>query len=123
VNLFGAKTHPWPEGEGLASIPGSRYLSPYRRWLKALGVARLQRIVGAMEHAAVHGELFHLWWHPEDFAHDCDLNLRFLRSILMAFDDLRSRFDMRSLNMAEARAVPGECGAKVADGVLVEEFS
>jgi hypothetical protein len=73
-----------------------------------------------MEQAALHGEIFHLWWHPEDFAYDCDLNLRFLRSILLAFEDLRSRFDMRSVSMAEALALSH---AKVADGVLVEEFS
>lgn len=121
-NLFGAKTHAWPAGDGLvsglASIPGSRYLAPYRGWLSVLEETRLKRITGAMEHAAAHGEIFHLWWHPEDFAYDCDRNLRFLRSILMVFEDLRSRFDMQSLSMAEVLAP-----ARVADEVLVEEFS
>jgi hypothetical protein len=84
---------------------------------------RLQRIVGAMEHAALQGEIFHLWWHPEDFAYDCDLNLRFLRSILMAFEDFKARFDMQSLSMAEALGAPASAAAKVADEVLVEEFS
>jgi peptidoglycan/xylan/chitin deacetylase (PgdA/CDA1 family) len=123
LNLFGAKTHPWPHVQALASIPGSRYLAPYRGWLEALEWARLQRITGAMEHAAQHGEIFHLWWHPEDFAYDCDLNLRFLRSILMAFEDFRSRFDMQSLCMSEALVGSETRGAKVAHDVLVEEFS
>jgi peptidoglycan/xylan/chitin deacetylase (PgdA/CDA1 family) len=118
LNLFGAKTHAWPQEQGLASIPGSRYLAPYRGWLNVLEETRLQRIVGAMEHAARQGEIFHLWWHPEDFAYDCDLNLRFLHSILLAFEDLKARFDMQSLSMAETLATE-----PVADEVLVEEFS
>jgi hypothetical protein len=77
-----------------------------------------------MEQAAAQGEIFHLWWHPEDFAQDCDLNLQFLRFILLAFDDLRRRFDMQSCTMSGALAgADAGAGAKAADGVLVGEFS
>ena len=55
-----------------------------------------------MMYAAEQGEIFHLWFHPEDFALNSTENFQFLRSILQCFNDLRQRFAMRSLSMIEA---------------------
>jgi hypothetical protein len=54
-----------------------------------------------MKHAAEQGEVFHLWWHPEDFSYHCDENLVFLRAVLTTFDSYRARHGMVSVGMAE----------------------
>jgi hypothetical protein len=70
--------------------------------LKGLESLRHRRIAVAMQSAAERGELFHLWWHPEDFAGDCDSNLRFLRRVLADYDRCRRQSGMLSLSMSEA---------------------
>ena len=58
-----------------------------------------------MKYAAEQGEVFHLWWHPEDFAYHCNENLRFLRSVLRTFDSYRVQHGMVSLSMAEINSL------------------
>ena len=101
VDLCGNQTCPWPQEERLISVPASRYLRPYSPVLKSFEVRRHARIEQAMKHAAEQGEVFHLWWHPEDFSYHCDENLVFLRSVLMTFDSYRAQHGMVSLGMAE----------------------
>jgi hypothetical protein len=101
-DLYGTQAIPWPSGEAPHCIGASRYLRPCRGLPRALEEMRFVRIAKAMESAAAGGELFHLWWHPEDFAPDSEENLRFLRRILTQYDDYRRRFGMLSLSMGEA---------------------
>jgi len=100
VDICGAQTAPWPEQMVPASIAASRYLRPYSPVFGPFRKLLHQRINLAMKHAAERGEIFHLWWHPEDFAHYGDENLQFLRSVLKSFSDYRARFGMTSLSMA-----------------------
>lgn len=102
VDLFGNQIHKWPPRDALVSIPASRYLSPYRPSLRSFEARRQLRIVEAMKEAAIQRAIFHLWWHPEDFAFHPDANLTFLRRILLQFDRLRREHGMASLSMAEA---------------------
>ena len=51
---------------------------------------------------AMRGEIFHLWWHPEDFGRNSERNLQFLRRVLAGFESLRREFGMLSLSMREA---------------------
>jgi len=104
-DLFGPRAHAWPAGDGLVDVPASRYLAPYRHWLAGAEGARRTRIVDAMRRAAAAGKIFHLWWHPEDFAFEPEMNLAFLRSILGSFDRLRTEYGMQSLSMNEAAAM------------------
>lgn len=101
-DLFGAQTVPWPSGSPPWCFGASRYLRPCSRLLNRFEDRRFHRIAAAMEGAAARGELFHLWWHPEDFAREPDCNLRFLRRILEFHDGCRRRFGMVSLSMNEA---------------------
>jgi peptidoglycan/xylan/chitin deacetylase (PgdA/CDA1 family) len=101
VDLCGHQTGPWPQEGELISVPASRYLRPYSPVLQSFEVRRHARIEQAMKYAAEHGEVFHLWWHPEDFSYHCDENLVFLRSVLMTFDRYRAEYGMVSLGMAE----------------------
>ena len=100
VDLYGDQTSAWPPHLALTSIPASRYLRPYSRALHGLQSCFLQRIKKAMKHAAERGEIFHLWWHPEDFA-TSERNLLFLRQVLQMFDTYRTQCGMISLSMAD----------------------
>jgi len=101
LDLCGNQTCPWPQGGRLVSVAASRYLRPYLPVLQPFEAWRHARIEQAMKYAAERGEVFHLWWHPEDFAYHPNENLRFLRSVLTTFDSYRTRQQMVSLGMAE----------------------
>lgn len=86
---------------GLCNVASSRFLRPYSRRLKWLEPLRLRRVVKAMEAAAKVGAIYHLWWHPHNFGTDQEANLAFLERVLKTFADLRQRYGMVSLTMAE----------------------
>lgn len=102
--IAGAQDHAPILIEGLVNVASSRFLRPARA-AGALERMRLHRIVAAMEQAARHGTVFHLWWHPHNFGADIDLNLAFLTAILDRFRALKDRYGMRAQTMA---AIAGE---------------
>jgi peptidoglycan/xylan/chitin deacetylase (PgdA/CDA1 family) len=92
------------EREPLVNLPSSRFLRPYWRPLAPLEPLRMRRIRRGLTHAARHGLVYHLWWHPENFGADTDKNLSFLAGVLDHFDQLRDRHGMESLSMREMSA-------------------
>jgi len=103
LNLTGHHGHPLggsSAGE-LIDVPASRFLRPYARPLRALEPLRLRRIEHDLNHAANHGLLYHLWWHPENFGKDTEENLAFLRRVLQHYRRLSERGSMQSLAMGE----------------------
>lgn len=102
VNLSGHHTYAAPERtQALLDVPASRFLRPWSprlRWLEAL---RLRRIKRSMTRAAQRGEVFHLWWHPENFGEYCEENLGVLRKILSHYRVLEKRYGMVSRNMGD----------------------
>jgi peptidoglycan/xylan/chitin deacetylase (PgdA/CDA1 family) len=105
LDLCGNQTCPWPRDGRLISVAASRYLRPYSPVLQPFEAWRHARIEQAMKYAAERGEVFHLWWHPEDFAYHCNQNLRFLRSVLRTFDGYRAQHGMVSVGMAEMNSL------------------
>lgn len=103
-NVSGSNAYKIPGAGEPVNVPASRYLRPISKSLKILELLRLQRILSSMRKAAQAGEVFHLWWHPEDFANDVEGNLKFLEKILAEFANLRNRYGMQSLNMGEVGA-------------------
>ncbi len=101
LDLYGPQTVPMPSGATPRCVSASRYLRPFSAALGVLEDRRFRRIADAMELAAKRGEIFHLWWHPEDFARNRDRNLQFLRRVLGAYSRCRKQFGMRSLSMGE----------------------
>ena len=102
VNLYGEQTSAWPIALSTpVSVPASRYLRPYHPAARLFENRLVQRIGAALRHAAECGEIFHLWWHPEDFAPSCDQNLRVLRRVLELYATCRERWGMTSASMAE----------------------
>jgi hypothetical protein len=89
------------------NVRASRFLRPYSRRLRALEFLRLRRVAGEMTTAARRGEVYHLWWHPENFGTNTEANLTGLRYLLDHFRRLQTRWGMESLNMGEMAARAG----------------
>jgi peptidoglycan/xylan/chitin deacetylase (PgdA/CDA1 family) len=120
-DVNGPQTSEWPRGgDPLAPDPvaldASRYLRPFTPALRALEGMRLKRIAQAMKQAAREKRIFHLWWHPEDFASYPGRNLEFLHRVLQTFEECRRECGMLSLSMGDVTGVGQEsvtamCGA------------
>jgi hypothetical protein len=100
-DIAGSGTAPWPSGAPPFRLPASRYLRPYSKLRRGLENLQYQRIAKAMRAAAISGEIFHLWWHPEDFALNGARNFEFLRKVLTFYHLCRDEFGMLSLSMRE----------------------
>ena len=87
------------------NFPASRFLRPYSPRLAALDGLRLRRITRAMEDAAKHKRIFHLWWHPHNFGCNLAENMGFLARIADYFQQLKQQYGMQSLNMGELTAL------------------
>jgi len=101
-DVNGPQTVDWPASGKPAPVDASRYLRPFAPALRALEDTRLRRIASAMKRAAIEKRIFHLWWHPEDFAGHPRRNLDFLQRVLNVFDRYRREYGMVSLSMSEA---------------------
>lgn len=105
-NITGHHTYPLDASRrhrsGLVNLPSSRFLRPVSKMLWFLEPLRLRRITASMTHAAKHGEVYHLWWHPHNFGARPKANLRFLKKILKHYAYLKERYGMESLTMSEA---------------------
>ena len=102
VNLGGYSTFKISEltaTNGVVNVPASRFVRPYSPRLAWLEWLRLRRIKREMTHAAKHGELYHLWWHPHNFGANIEENFRFLEAVLRHYADCRERYGMQSLTM------------------------
>lgn len=85
----------------LYDIPASSFLRPHSRRLAPLDPLRKSRIIRDISFAAQKSETYHLWWHPHNFGTDLAKNIEFLRSILNHVAEMRSKYGMQSVAMAE----------------------
>jgi hypothetical protein len=97
---------------GLCNVPASAFLRPYNPSRKRLEPLRLSRLHSGMRHAAKHGRIFHLWWHPHNFSQHQPENFAMLEQVLDEFDRLAASEGMQSLTMADVATVaaPGRAG-------------
>lgn len=125
-NLTGHHTYP---AESLApkaplSLPASFFFRSPPRWLGWLEPLRLYRMRRSMTHAAKHGQVYHLWFHPYNAAEEA--GMRALKRLANHFRRLAERYGMISLNMEElAEAVlagrpAAEPGGRPAEGAGAE---
>ena len=89
---------------GLCNVPASAFLRPYNPARKRLEPLRLARLRSGLRHAAHHGGIFHLWWHPHNFSQHETENFAMLGQILDEYDRLAASHGMRSLTMADVVA-------------------
>lgn len=80
----------------------SRFLRPQHS-IALLNSARLNRIKKEMIQAAKNGEVYHLWWHPHNFAIDTSEAIKTLLSIMETFNYCSNTYGMESLTMKELR--------------------
>ena len=83
------------------NVASSRFLRAYRHDLRLLEPLKLRRIAGGMQHAADVGGVYHLWWHPQDFAESVEENFALLERILETYARLNEDGRMISLSMGE----------------------
>lgn len=88
--------------DGIWNLVGSRMYKPIFIPLKCLEKVKLWRIKAQMRHAAKHGLVFHLWWHPHNIGIRTEEHLAQLEEIFTFYRQLKDRYGMESLNMAEA---------------------
>jgi peptidoglycan/xylan/chitin deacetylase (PgdA/CDA1 family) len=110
-DVNGAQLLEWPQGGEPVAMNASRYLRPFSPALRALEGRRLKRIATAMREAAREKRIFHLWWHPEDYAAHPERNIEFLQQVLHTFEGCRREFGMVSLSMGEGSGTAREARA------------
>ncbi len=105
---FNDKSYPitdleWKVAQPLAQ-KASRLLRPHSG--KALlDRMKINRIKSEMTTAARRQEIYHLWWHPHNFAHHPEQNLMELQEILSHFKKCQERYGFQSKNMAEVNSM------------------
>lgn len=92
-----------PQNEdGIVNLMGSRMYKPFMRSLQFMEKTKIKRIRKQMLHAAKHGLTFHLWWHPHNIGVMTDFHLEQLDEIFGYYAELKEKYQIESLNMAEA---------------------
>jgi hypothetical protein len=86
---------------GLCNVPASAFLRPYSPATKRLEALRRSRLFAGLRDAARRSRIFHLWWHPHNFARHPDGNFDILRRVLDEFAVLARTEGMRSLSMGD----------------------
>lgn len=89
---------------GVWNLAGTRMFKPIFPPLRPLEGLKLWRLKRHMRHAAKHGEVCHIWWHPHNVGVRTEAHLLQLEDIFSYYETLRDRYGMRSLNMREAAA-------------------
>jgi len=77
----------------------SRFLRPYSKWFFMWEKLKMRRIKKEMEYAAIHNQVFHLWWHPHNFGINCEKNLSMLKKILEHYSKLNKKYGLISFTM------------------------
>ena len=105
---------PTKDEHGLINIPDSMLLFGRRGIRKMVPPANLVRMARrGLDRAAKTGDIFHLWFHPSNFATETEVQLDVLDKILEYGDRLRQQGKLRQLTMAEVAAgdPSGACAA------------
>jgi peptidoglycan/xylan/chitin deacetylase (PgdA/CDA1 family) len=115
VDTYAGVTPPpttaWPAvrgDDGLADIPASAFLRPYSPRRRHLEPLRKRRLVTGMRDAARRRRIFHLWWHPHNFARHPDASFALLEQLLDEFDRLAAQEGMQSMSMRDVASSVAE---------------
>ena len=108
--LTGSQAYPFEEiveGPGPRNVRASMFLRAHYPERGALGALHRARIMRNMRQAAREGRVFHLWWHPHNFADQPERCFAVLDTILDEYARLRDAHGFRSLTMDEAADAAG----------------
>lgn len=84
----------------LINIPASRFLRPYNSRLKFMESLKVRRIKKAMTKAAKRNKVYHLWWHPHNFANNIEDNFKNYLNILQHYQKLKTSYNFESVTMS-----------------------
>lgn len=82
-------------------LPASRFFRPYSDKEKVIQGLKMNRIKSEMTHAAKNGLVYHLWWHPHNFAKNVQKNVEQLNEIILHFNDLKQQYNFQSAAMLD----------------------
>ncbi len=82
-------------------LPASRFLRPWHPAQRYANKLKLRRVINEMQSAAKQQEVYHLWWHPENFGDYPQENLDNLKILLDQYKRCVNRYGMESWNMGE----------------------
>ena len=85
----------------LMNIRNSRFFKPYRPQYAFAERLKLWRYKLEMKSAAKRGEIYHIYWHPHNFAENTEINFRQMEELMLHFDRLNRKYGMQSRNMSE----------------------
>ncbi|MFD2823600.1 polysaccharide deacetylase family protein [Lacinutrix iliipiscaria] len=100
LNISGHNTHDLEVRNGMVNIASSRFLRPYSTKLKFLEHLKISRIKNGMTHAAENNQVYHLWWHPHNFADNTEKNFQELESIFKHYKKLNETHNFKSNTMS-----------------------
>ncbi len=90
---------------GMCNVPASAFLRPYSPRRRSLEPLRRARLVAGLRAAARRGRLFHLWWHPHNFARYPEESFALLEELLDEADRLGTSDGLTSLSMGDVSAL------------------
>ena len=85
----------------LMNIRNSRFFKPFRPQYAFAERLKLWRYKLEMKSAAKRGEIYHIYWHPHNFAENTEINFWQMDQLLSYYEKMRSRYGMKSKNMFE----------------------
>jgi peptidoglycan/xylan/chitin deacetylase (PgdA/CDA1 family) len=94
--------------DDLCDVPASAFLRPYVPNRRALEPLRIARLKAGLRDAGRRGRIFHLWWHPHNFARFPRQSFDLLNTILDEFDRLAQSDGMRSFSMRDIAGIIGD---------------
>ena len=94
--------HPSEIRDGkLFNVRNTRFFKPYRPKYRLIEKLKVWRYKAEIRHAAKKGEVYHIYWHPHNFAEYTDINFAQMEQLLKTFKDMNERYGMTSKNMSE----------------------
>jgi peptidoglycan/xylan/chitin deacetylase (PgdA/CDA1 family) len=101
INVFGNHTYSIKQlsNKEYINLPSSRFLRPFNKKLQALEPLKLRRIKKSMTYAAMHNQLYHIWWHPHNFGKNLEKNLNMLTQIYNHYQELQKKYNFESETM------------------------
>lgn len=82
-------------------LPASRFLQPWHPARRFADRMKMRRLLNEMTTAARNNEVYHLWWHPENFGDYPQENMNNLKIVLEQYKKCVDKYGMQSWNMGE----------------------
>ncbi|MBY0535085.1 MAG: polysaccharide deacetylase family protein [Chitinophagaceae bacterium] len=110
------------DGEPL-QLPASRFLRPWRDKYQFANGLRIRRLCAEMKEAAQKNEVYHLWWHPENFGDHPEQNMQSLKVLLEQYQKLKAKYGMQSWTMGEyaQHLIPERYEARLKQPVVLQK--